>query len=484
MTLFSPVKKKQKRPEKAASLVGTRNAGTNQVSDPRLRTSEKEDQRSVISAPLLWNESTKKSAGQDRPKELKHDHTNESLSKPHDGTFLSPSEQKTPILGDLLPSLELSARSSDTSSDSSSFLTIHRVSSVASDVIKTNDRTSDGKLLSQIRSIRAKVEGDKAARGNLGIFAPYMSNKVKTSAMVRSGGATENQKPPSPPQEKIPDPRLQALDRARAEERVDGSGDETERRPRNEAPEEVELPSKEELVESDTSFDGDIWLVEEKPSKGRKRKNSPPEDDFEPSSSINSGIGEKPPSRTNSRAGSSKSRKTVSWDDRLDSHNDVDHSNFLAHRREPPPSPQFNVSSERSWPSIGATGTRTENSFIPDATLFRGDNSQKLSNTNIRHIPGASSSGENSFHTPNEFVFKGTGGMTGLEPALRNALLEMQMMFKAEMRSMQAEMARKFQVQRNVLEDLKSEMQMVREENGKLRNQLLEVSGVRAKRHQ
>lgn len=510
MNLFSPVKRKPKKPEKAVSLVVSKSTDTDKVSDPRLRTSEKEDQRSVISAPLLWNETTKHTP-EEKAKGEGHEKANKSLAHSHEDAITFSATQKTPLQSDVLQSLGHSARSSD--SGSSSFPMLHRISSVTSDTIKTCDKTNDGKLLSQIRSVRAKVEGDKAARVNLSIFAPYMSNKVKTSAMVRSGGVMENRKTPSPPQEKamvpsptqerVVDPRLQILDRNRVEERVDGSRDEADRRPK-EKPEaevareseggegeeegggkEVELTSKEETAESDVSFGEDIWLVEEKPTKSRKRKDFLPSDDL-PSSSVNSGAGERSSSRTASRAGSSKSRKTVSWDDGLNNHNNADHSSFFAHEVELPSSPQFDVSSERSWPSINATGTRTGISLASNSISLANSPTKKIDNPSNRHLSGASSFDEYSFHTPEEVVSTETGGMSGLEPALKNALMEMQMMFKAEMKNMQVEMGRKFQVQRNVLEDLKSEMQMVREENGKLRNQLFELSGVRekVKRHQ
>lgn len=479
MDLFSPVKRKPKKSEKAVSLVGHKSAEIDKVTDPKLRASEKEDQRSVISAPQLWNESTKKNTRQENTRGDEHNQTNKPLCRSGNDAIIPSAEQKTPIKGIMLPPQERSVRNRN--SDAAPFIDLHRISSVTSDVIKTSDKTNDGKLLSQIRSVRAKVEGDKAARGNLSLFAPYMSNKVKTSAVVRSGGMAEKLKVSSPPQEKNPDNFLQVLDRNRVGGRVDGSGDKTEGTPKVDEPpqeevdEEEKLPSNEEVVESDLSFDGDIWLVEEEPVKGRKRKSPIYSDDL-PSSSINSGLGERSSSRTASRAGSSKSRKTVSWDHGLDSHNNIDHSAFLTHETEPPSSPQFDISSERSWPSANTTGFRTSTPLA--------DPTKKVGNASNRYLSGATSSSEEySFHTTKEVTPDEAGETAELDPALRNALMGMQMVFMAEMKNMQTEMAKQFQVQRNVLEDLRSEMQTVREENEKLRNQVFELSS-RKERHQ
>lgn len=489
MNLFSPVKKKPKKP---VSLVASKSTGQDKVSDPRLRTSEKEDQRSVISAPLLWNETPTKYT-REKTNGEEHEQANKPLAHFREDTTTFSAAQKIPAQSSAPLSLGHSMRSSD--SDSPSFIGLHRIPSVAPD-IRACDKTNDGKLLSQIRSIRAKVEGDKAARGNLSIYAPYMSNKVKTSAMVRSGGVIEPHKVSSLPQEKIIDTRLQVLDRNRVEERVDGSRDEVDKRTREEPePEEAnegvddgedeeggeaQLPSREEAAESDASFGEDIWLVEEKPTKSRKRKNFLPSDDL-PSSSTNSGVGDRSSSRTASRAGSSKSRKTVSWDDGLNSHSNADNSTFLVHGMEPPSSPQFDISSGNPWPPLNSTGIRTGISLFSNATSFANSPIKRLNNASNRYPSGTSSLDERSFHTPKEVISNETGRMSGLDPLLGNALMEMQMMFKSEMKNMQAEMGREFQAQRNILEDLKSEMQMVREENGKLRNQLSELSD---KRHQ
>lgn len=490
MNLFSPVKRKPKKPEKAVSLVASKSPDTDKVSDPRLRTSEKEDQRSVISAPLLWNETAKRTQGRETKGE-EHEQADKSLVHSHEDIIIFSAGQRTPSQSNVLQSLGHSTRSSD----SDPLPALHRISSVTSDTIKTCDKTNDGKLLSQIRSVRAKIEGDKAARGNLSIFAPYMSNKVKTSAMVRSGGAIENHKVSCLPQEKATDPKLQVLDRNRIEERVDGSRDEIDRRSREELEvalvakegegdggeegeegEETELPSREEMVESDVSFE-DIWLVEERPTKSRKRKNFLPSDDL-PSSSANSGGGDRS-SGTASRAGSSKSRKTVSWDGRLDIRNSPGHS-YLAHGMEPPSSPRFDVSSEHSWPSINATGIRTGISLVSNA-ISLANSPKKLDNANNQHLSGASSLDKYSFHMPKEVASNEAGGVSGLDPALKNALMEMQMAFKAGMNNMQAEIGREFQAQRNALEDLKSEIQMVRLENGNLRNQLSDLNRAREK---
>ncbi|KAH8146116.1 uncharacterized protein LAJ45_09806 [Morchella importuna] len=476
MTLFSPVKKRQK-PEKAASLAGTKTANAEKISDPKLRTIEKEDQRSVISAPLLWNESAK---NQSRPGNTKEDHSpiKKPATKANDNKVATLLEQ-TPALGKTAPSLQPLLRSSGTGKDNPSLLTSHRITPVASDVIKTNDKTNDGKLLSQIRSIRAKVEGDKIARGNLAIFAPYMSSKIKTSAIIRSGGAAENRKAPVLSQEKPVDPRLRALDGNRADDRMDGSVDQTDRIPKTAPQEEdatlpgpVEPPKKDEDLpspnqeddaQSEASFDGDIWLVGDKPSTSRKRKNSNV-DDFQPSSSFDSNG-----DRSSSRAGSSKSRKTVSWDDGLTSRDNITPANLLR-EFENPSSPRFAFSGDAPWPLVAkregkhlaSNATTPETSFASRKVL----SSQKEDPTS--GIP--SSLDENSFHTPHGPV------ASLMEPAPRNALVEMQTMFKAEMRGLQAEMARGFQAQMRVLEDLRSEVRTVREENVKLRDQISELS--------
>ncbi|KAL0637538.1 hypothetical protein Q9L58_003427 [Maublancomyces gigas] len=489
MNLFSPVKRKPKKPEKAVSLVASKSPDTDKVSDPRLRTSEKEDQRSVISAPLLWNETTAKHTQGKETKGEEHEQADKSLVDSQEDTIIFSAGQRMPSQSNVLPSLGHSTRSSD----SDSLLALHRISSVTSDTIKTCDKTNDGKLLSQIRSVRAKIEGDKAARGNLSIFGPYMSNKIKTSAMVRSGSAIENHKVSSLPQEKVIDPKLQVLDRNRIEERVDGSRDEIDRRSREELGvalvakegvgkggeegkegEEMELSSREEAVESDASFE-DIWLVEEKPPKSRKRKNFLPPDDL-PSSSANSGGGDRS-SGTASRAGSSKSRKTVSWDGRLDIRNSPGHSH-LAHGMEPPSSPRFNVSSEHSSPSINATGTNTGISLVSNV-ISLATPTRELDNANNRYSSGTDSWGGYSFHVPKELAPSKTGRVSELDPALKNALMKMQMGLKLEMRNMQAEIRREFQAQRNAFEDLKSEIQIVRLENRNLRNQLSDLNGAR-----
>lgn len=166
MDMFSPVKKK--KPNKAMSVPDKESENLIDLKDPKERANERTDQRSVISAPLLWD---------DKP-----------LGKKHGPT---PASTHTSSLGlamlDGHGSREVSVAASEASHTAKDVTDIGALEAHEMDESSTkipekpvstvySSITDPRKLLSDIKSIRGDMDKGRGTRG-LALFAPYMRTR-------------------------------------------------------------------------------------------------------------------------------------------------------------------------------------------------------------------------------------------------------------------------------------------------------------------
>lgn len=442
MRLFSPVKKK--RPARSSSVDGRKGNKAEQESNPQLRALQLESQRSAISAPPLWNETGKKPIQKPLPQVKEGDDTaSEGVSLPIPGRYPG------------------GARSASTPITQTS-ITVRRVASGPLRDLPVSDKASDGKLLSDIRSVRAKVLGEssgKPARSGLALFAPYMPSKVRKGVskspetVVNTPVSHENQ---------IGDIR-QKSGKERAEDRVDGSGDEGVRRPagRFEASPTTALEAEEQGQEQgtqDISFGEDIWLAEGKEARrSRKRKQSTP-DANETILDSTTHTGSRRAFNNGSNSGSLKSRKTVSWGDEPGGPSDdtTPRAQDVAHLPEITTSGPSDRQS--TVPALGGAPPRKPLHVAPPSQTF---------------LSASSSFDETSFHTPRgEEAPERPVGPIELSSALRSMAMDMRIAFKSEIEDLRAELGRRFHTQDALLRSLRDEVQIVRRENQELREQL------------
>ncbi|KAL7266609.1 hypothetical protein RUND412_010841 [Rhizina undulata] len=445
MKLFSPVKKRN--PAKAASLPEKNDQSSEQKTDPKLRTVQKEDQRSAISAPLLWNQKNDFPMV-DSPEKTDPDETITSLTSTVNQTSKS----------------EGNAAGMD-----QSMIGLHRVTSMPSDTVKFNERARDGQLLSEIRSIRARVSN--GPRGNLSLFASFMPGKLKTGPIARKQGnysiMSEDKSDVSldvSRTQKTQDGTAKIREES-IKEQIDGGDNETES-----LRDHKEIASEETKLEEDVE-DGeeeDIWLIQGKKERNiKKRKKSIAEEEIGDVAQYSS--------RSISKSGSSKSRKTVSWDNRRSSRGEEEVESSITNEGTRPFSvPAISSTKASRGSSIHSNDHRLGDiSGMSDKSLFKADIDKKNLPENS-HLEG-------SFYTPSEGKLPSAPTITGagLDPTLRDALVELQMAMKIEVGNIQTEMLRQFYSQKRTMESLKDEMAKVREENEKLRGQLFELSGIR-----
>ncbi|TGZ83383.1 WD40 repeat-like protein [Ascodesmis nigricans] len=157
MTLFSPVKRK--RTTKPSSLPEN-NGKAVRGSRARVAAVDQLDRRSVISAPLLWN---------DKSGEQSITTASESDKTAPNGFYMFNS----------VNSPENESPESNQSLNSPIVATGSAVSATS----KIKEQTDDGKLLNDIRSIRANVENARAVRAEGNTFAaiaPYLPNRIRS----------------------------------------------------------------------------------------------------------------------------------------------------------------------------------------------------------------------------------------------------------------------------------------------------------------
>ncbi|PWW76695.1 hypothetical protein C7212DRAFT_357627 [Tuber magnatum] len=327
-----------------------------------------------------------------------------------------------------------------------SSVTVQHVSSGASQGQPVTDKTRDGKLLSDIRSVRARVMGQsgRPVRGNLALFAPYMPGKSKKERSQSPEAVREKR---SSPERLAAGPRPETLSRARSVGAMDGSGGEG-KAAQQVADETVTTVADGEATDvDDGSFEADIWLAEGKEARrSRKRKQSNADQAAEALLGLDDANGSR-----RSLTGSFKSRKTVSWQDKTRTirdtsivHDTEDHS-FL-------PGPSGSGSPK---PKGSRQDTSSPTHRPPTTGSFSG--SVPFSSIGMR-LPGP----ENA----------------ELRSALRSMVMEMQIAFKSEITDMRAEMSERFRQQDILLRNLSHEVQLVRQENQNLRNQLSEAADV------
>ncbi|RPB22589.1 WD40 repeat-like protein [Terfezia boudieri ATCC MYA-4762] len=177
MNMFSPVKKK---PTKAMSVPAKEFENVIDLKDPKERTTEKADQRSVISAPLMWDE--------------------KPIGKKYSPTPVSTSTGASPLALVMLDGhgskdshraaskTDLSTKGGPCGSVCIAHEPYSRTSAVPvkSALASATKVTDPGKLLSDIRSIRGETNKGSVTRG-LALFAPYMPTRPNSRRGLLKG---------------------------------------------------------------------------------------------------------------------------------------------------------------------------------------------------------------------------------------------------------------------------------------------------------
>lgn len=426
MRLFSPVKKK--RSPRALSVDEKKSTSAEQCLDPQDRVRKMETQQSSRSAPPLCNE-----LGEKTPRPLAPVIGNDGPAQTPNTT--TKTEGKT---------VHKQGRDWRYTKTTQSSVTVQHVSSGTSKEQPVTDKTRDGKLLSDIRSVRARVMGQsgKPVRGNLALFAPYMLGKSKKERPQSPEIVRETRGSPGRP---AAGPRPETSNSARAVGGM-GEGRDEGTATMQAADETVTTAADNEATDvDDGSFEADIWLVEGKEARrSRKRKQSSADQAAEALLGLDDSNGSR-----RSLTGSFKSRKTVSWQDETRTIRDI---SMLHDTKDlsflPKPSGSGSPKLKSSSQDVSSPPHRP-----PTTGSFSG--SAPFSPLGIR-LPGP----ENA----------------ELRSALRNMVMEMQIAFKSEITDMRAEMSERFRQQDVLLRNLSHEVQMVRQENQNLRHQLSEAA--------
>lgn len=451
MKLFSPVKRK--RVIKAASLPEKKAENMNKSTDPRIRAeTQTSDHRSAISAPQLW---------EDQPKEAEIANINkETVPEMEDygfGAFQTDTQKETTTADDTLPGTGKSS-------------VFDVLSSVPATQIRMEERTDDGRILSEIKSIRAMFSGkSKESSGkdtNPPLLAPFLPNISKSTPSSRVGtapaAASTLRRTVSFPDGKIYPSDIYTSDEVESTEHV---GDKSFVKPPTNEPENAESAQAQEILlepevqKEEPAEEEDIWLAQTVTSRAsrklsRKRKKDASGDEdivnttINPSPAVGINL-----SRSTSSARSSKSRKTVSWSD--------------------DPEPQQQLSRGDIFPTPIAMAS---SSMIGEYSQSGASSQHRINSTQTATI--ATETGPNTVSTDKPSS-EGSSDGKSIEQIVKAALVEMQRAMCLQMSSMQAEMGRQFREQNHELQGLKNEMERVRLENEKLRNMLFKSTGVR-----
>jgi hypothetical protein len=448
MKLFSPVKRK--RPSKPASLPEKKMENSYKPTDPRVRASVQEsDHRSAISAPQMWADK----ATRDEDGNEGHNEAQETAL----GSFA--------IFQTDAPKETTTAEESQSSNpDSNNISVFEGLSNVPGEQIKMDEMTEDGRILSEIRSVRAKFSGKSAGTPEDVVHVSNSPAKAGSTPVSRIGHAITAdsiiKRSASAPGQKstgnhhssdeISSGKIDGLQTivvaASGPEDIDVQSQPTDEQPKT-------------LEEIPTEDDGDIWAAQATTARsrrrfGRKRKKSPNEDEEETTSSLPGILPESGGlSRVSSTTHSSKSRKTVSWSD--------DHDQQSSIGVLPTPLPSSSVMGEFG------EGASTLSRAFPGTVDSLSTPSRQIV---ILSRGTVSESGENGAHG---------GNSTSVQDIVTAALAEMQAAMTRQMTAMQSEMQRLFRQQHDELQGLRSEIASVKQENEKLRNALFQSTGVR-----
>jgi len=490
MNMFSPVKRK--KPTKAMSVPEKESENLIDLKDPKERATEKADQRSVISAPLMWDE---------KPIEKKHGPTPVSTSTGasslvlamldgHDSKDMSGAASKT----------DLSAKGGTSGSisiahESDSGTSAVPVKSALTSATKVTD---PGKLLSDIRSIRGDANKGSGTRG-LALFAPYMPARPNSRRGLFKGfgGAKSADSPGdestlsissilSEAQTKSADNATEGnsyvLDESTIkddtmpmEERAGHSSDEAQG---GEEPVSGFMLEPLEEAAEESSDEADIWLMQgldedDLPTlKPKPREHStivnkpeplkrklPAGDGYESdglASSLRKGTGTSKGSNLGSNlsagtgsvrspSGSNKSQKIGSaWDEDRENMDNINHI----------------VAREAAMVITGKVVNATVSSF--------SSRTIRPARNDIQAAAEATREASSQNHTLNA---------EWEEEAMTRFSLEV----RKDIRAMHEDMIKRFEEQRKMLEEVSRENVAVRTENEKLRRELFDIMGSRSR---
>jgi len=438
MQLFSPVQKK--RTSKPASLPEHKANKPSLSSDPKSRAvAEAVDHRSAISAPLLWEEKNEDNQSKAN--------SGEARATGHGGfrAFQADSPKETIPRDENVKSNNASA--------------FKEVSSVPGAQVRVQDTAEDGRILSEIRSIRAKFSG--AAK--VALFQPSRVKSTPASKVVNStheaSGAKRSLSVPmkktSPVEvsdavveraNDLQQPTSTPRNGAGTLERNSGqpvSIESSAPTPPTAAtePPELELPAQETPVDDEDI--GDIWLAQTnslRTSRIRKRKRAQANAGDTSMFDVTTLSSTEADMSRASTTRSHKSRKTVSW------------SNEPSMATDAPPS-----SVPPAESAIRLSGTDYGDIFAPIP---------RISSTPAPHITAQSISTTESKQTSSG----GTGADSNqsLPEVIKSAMGKIHTLVQ----TLQDDMHRRFEQQSQELHGLRLEVEGLRGENEKLRSML------------
>jgi hypothetical protein len=497
MQLFSPVTKK--RVPKPASLPEKEIIVSHKTRDPRLRNKERGiEARSAISAPLLWQENANDGNGT-------IDQLN-NVQEGKDGDFVNGGAFdafQTETLKETITPEETAPSNAQT--------IINVMAAVPGNQVKVEETTDDGRVLSEIRSVRGNFTCKaKGSTGNLALFAPYMPSRIRSTPGSKVGGGTAMD---STTRKAISEPEKGTITESAdvscinttTSDDIDGAivrEGHTEADNKNEK--NVLNPISEEKPLDEPEDDlGDIWLAQTSSSYSariRKRKRKKVVADDEGNSSVINMTTTISPGNDidlshSSSLRSSKSRKTVTWPE--------DSQGLLQNQDSIPKYVHLNSISLQTSSVAARNGDFSGSSIVTESLIPMSSPPHPLStssqnnhiNTAITTAPDTSSSTHGTNWTPahsksnmkavnpsfvNTSRFDSSASTPrSLDEVLKSALAEMQLAMSQEIRAMQEEMQRQFRQQNRELQGLKNEMGRVIDENEKLRNMLFKNTGVR-----
>lgn len=494
MNMFSPVKRQ--KPTKAMSVPEKESENLIDLKDPKERATDKADQRSVISAPLLWDEG---------PLGKKHGPTPVSASAGasslalamldgHGSKDMRGAMSKT----DILSKGGVSGSVSTTHGSDSGASAVP----VKSTLAPTTKVTDPGKLLSDIRSIRGETSKGSGARG-LALFAPYLPVRPdsRRGFLKRFEGAKSTDSPGdesmfsissihSEVQTKSAEDATEANSYVLDESTIKGdtmpmeesAGHSSDGVQVGEDPvSEFMLEALEEAVE-ESSDEADIWLMQglegDLPTpKLKSREHSttiekaepikrklPTGDGYEsdalkssiregPSTSRGSNLGSKISAGTGSvrsPSGSNKSRKIGSVCD--GDRENIDNGSGIGARET----------------TTGAMVVRLVAGEVVNATASSSSSrTAQLAHDSFQAAVEATGEAFSQNHTVNA---------TEWEKAMMRFSLEV----RKDIRAMHQDMIKRFEEQRKMLEEVSRENVAVRTENEKLRRELFDIMGSRS----
>ncbi|KAI5803749.1 hypothetical protein EDC01DRAFT_627568 [Geopyxis carbonaria] len=462
MGLFSPVKKK--RAPKPASLPEKKAEKVTKPSDPRLRAAaESSDHRSAISAPQLWDDPVKKGKPKKKEEEPKKKEEAQPLV-----------EEKR----DVFDVFQADNRDQTTAEETlnSQGASVYNLTSVTTEPVKMSESTTDGKLLSEIRSIRAKVESGRASRAansTLALTSQYLPSRSRTQPVSRVGTVVPDPKsgkavslqegnvlPSSSQDTEAIDSSVLPPTGTDGHETGHETGHDTAHDTVTDLPglntDETQPDFEDTVLPADKpeedGADDDIWLAAASKRTRKRKMRSRIGDESISSSGLHPGSNIEL-THDSSTIRSTKSRKTVT----ITSSSQATVSNETARSVEPAkpqplPTPQASMSEDTTVAKPVSSTNATSGSDHP---------SQVVTAARSRLVP------RRPAPTPE----------SALDTSIRGALAEMQAAMVLQMQTMQDEMQRQFRAQNRELLALHNEVGRVREENGELRKMLLGATG-------